>query len=756
MDSIDKKLITKRNIIYVLMVFTLLYIMGIVIGIDINISTQLLFVLIGGMLVKFFLFNPLFLYAIIAITSIIAVLVHRYYSPILFVFTDRVIALLENIYLNMKGKEIISSGNSLIFWAILLFLISLFTAIVLFKKRSIFWLLPFYIGIFLYYWYNFIDRAYLMLIVFLLLFFLLMGLNKYHKEGMKVKRLYSSWQNTVIKYSVLIVLISYLIPKGFFTVQWPWLYQRVYTTFPIIENLRATSSYSRPSGIATLFNFELTGFQSDSSRLGGPVILNDKIIMILKSDKDTYLRGNIKRTYTGSSWESSLNTPKNYQLGQEFSQISKEESLFYKETEITITNKAFASTTLFSPYKAVKVNFDDNSTLNVTQDDALILPHGIYDGETYSIKVYEPLPYGVQIYLGIDQRKDNIKDLWSYLQLPDDRITDRTRRLVKDITKNEDTDYKKALVIENYLRENYQYNLSVKDVPPGYEFVDYFLFEELQGYCTYYASAMAVMLRLEGIPTRYVEGYIAQDSEIDGIYEVSQKNAHAWIEAFIEPVGWMTFEATPVYPIEDRQENFVDNDDVEANNPNEDDQNGFLPGKFTRGPQDVNDGDISNGEFDPNMLDSKYTTNEGLSENTINTLIIILLLIIPIRFIIGLLQFKYQELIAKKLNNNGRIIYYYDQIVKLNALQEYPQLIGETHNEYANRIAYKFFKYNEKGIKEITEIFVKSKYSQLTATDDEVSEVIKYKLSLDKRLKHFLGIRKYYYSKYIKSKYWKS
>lgn len=188
-------------------------------------------------------------------------------------------------------------------------------------------------------------------------------------------------------------------------------------------------------------------------------------------------------------------------------------------------------------------SFNTNHSLEVGADGEILLPKGIYSGESYSVKVLKPLPYNHLISLGIQHRKENIDNLSNYLQIPKDRITDATKKLVKDIVKNRKTDLEKALAIEEYLRNNYNYSLDVEIVPENREFIDYFLFESQEGYCTYYATAMAIMLRIEGIPTRYIEGYLAQDLIREDIYEVKHRNAHTWVEAFIEPVGWMTFFA---------------------------------------------------------------------------------------------------------------------------------------------------------------------------------------------------------------------
>lgn len=114
--------------------------------------------------------------------------------------------------------------------------------------------------------------------------------------------------------------------------------------------------------------------------------------------------------------------------------------------------------------------------------------------------------------------KDSLPHLSHYLQIPQDKITKETINLVKEIVKDKKTGLEKALALEEYLRNNYSYNLEVEEVPKNQEFIHHFLFESKEGYCTYFATALAIMLRIEGIPTRY-----------------------------IEPIGWMTLDATPAY-----------------------------------------------------------------------------------------------------------------------------------------------------------------------------------------------------------------
>jgi len=100
-------------------------------------------------------------------------------------------------------------------------------------------------------------------------------------------------------------------------------------------------------------------------------------------------------------------------------------------------------------------------------------------------------------------------------------------------------------IIEEYLRKNFTYTLSPQVPPANHDFVDYFLFDGKEGYCTYFATAMCIMTRAIGIPARYVEGFVLpKEPDKYGFYHVTNQNAHAWVEVYFEGVGWVTFEPT--------------------------------------------------------------------------------------------------------------------------------------------------------------------------------------------------------------------
>ncbi|MCU0492173.1 MAG: transglutaminase domain-containing protein [Chloroflexaceae bacterium] len=133
-----------------------------------------------------------------------------------------------------------------------------------------------------------------------------------------------------------------------------------------------------------------------------------------------------------------------------------------------------------------------------------------------------------------------------YLQLPD-TITPRTIELARQIVQqaNALTPYDQAVAIQSYLRA-LPYNEQINAPPPGVDPVDYFLFDVREGYCDYYASAMALMLRSLNVPTRFAQGYAGGffDPEL-GVYVVRQNVAHSWPEVYFPGFGWERFEPTP-------------------------------------------------------------------------------------------------------------------------------------------------------------------------------------------------------------------
>lgn len=135
-----------------------------------------------------------------------------------------------------------------------------------------------------------------------------------------------------------------------------------------------------------------------------------------------------------------------------------------------------------------------------------------------------------------------------YLAIPNNLPT-RVVDLATEWTKGETSDYRKAKIIEERLRTTYHYDLGS---PSGGkpQPLDDFLFESKRGHCEFFSTAMAVLLRASGVPSRNVTGFVGGTYNRFGrYYAVREGDAHSWVEAYIadDPThpGWFTFDPTP-------------------------------------------------------------------------------------------------------------------------------------------------------------------------------------------------------------------
>lgn len=118
------------------------------------------------------------------------------------------------------------------------------------------------------------------------------------------------------------------------------------------------------------------------------------------------------------------------------------------------------------------------------------------------------------------------------------------------------TTHDRIMVIIDYLAKNYEYTYTpTKPEADEYSALDAFLLETKDGYCVQFASAATLLLRAAGIPARYVQGYVvsdlnprtADDGSLEYVANVRDTAAHAWVEVYIDGLGWRTYEATSVY-----------------------------------------------------------------------------------------------------------------------------------------------------------------------------------------------------------------
>ncbi len=309
-----------------------------------------------------------------------------------------------------------------------------------------------------------------------------------------------------------------------------------------------------------------------TSELGGVPAQNDTVLMKVISDSaDVYLKGISKDVYTGHSWERSnilkspfyadeMNFPDTVETTRRLIQSSEPNEQTRMDEEIRVEYVNFNSPIVYIPLKTEKVVLPDSVQPSLVGDDMVLLGTTEDAGFSYSA-TYLANNDALQDLLAKSRKGyynrigGSAEELFGEYaeainngctRLPDS-LPARVRELAAQITAGASNDYEKAKAIEAYLASNYIYTLTPGAFDKSRDFVDQFLFENRRGYCTYFATAMAVLLRCEGIPSRFVEGYVLPASKTDGAYQVTNRQGHAWAEAYFEGVGWLQFEPTAAY-----------------------------------------------------------------------------------------------------------------------------------------------------------------------------------------------------------------
>lgn len=151
----------------------------------------------------------------------------------------------------------------------------------------------------------------------------------------------------------------------------------------------------------------------------------------------------------------------------------------------------------------------------------------------------------------------------SYLQVPE--LPERIRQLAREIGADLTQPYAMILAVQQYLMQHYEYSLDVQrsaELMP----LDDFLFVNKAGHCEYYATSMAILLRILGVPTRLVNGFAqGRWNEYGRFFTVRQSDAHAWVEVYFPAYGWVTFDPTPPAAFGDTYQQFVEQRNFLAN-----------------------------------------------------------------------------------------------------------------------------------------------------------------------------------------------
>jgi len=311
------------------------------------------------------------------------------------------------------------------------------------------------------------------------------------------------------------------------------------------------------------------GYQPLGGRLGGPIQPSPVEYLRLQSNvASLYIRGGVRDTYTGTNW-----------LNSEFGGRYRFGSVFWRgvQTEAFDTGRpaggmrtAFLKETTYEANYSITHMVDGMpfffignrpDRIKVSRDFQAI-PYFNDQGEVFT---YDTIPiqgtYNVRTrFFSTSDAGFNDRMLaWEklvepdpaertaavaerYLQLPPE-LPDTVGKTAAEAA-GDGTPYERAIRLVSFFQKGFTYTLSPVIPPESGDFVAHFLTTRA-GYCVYFATAMTVMARTQGLPARYVEGFISPSPQASDSYSITGKMAHSWVEIYFDGIGWVPFDPTP-------------------------------------------------------------------------------------------------------------------------------------------------------------------------------------------------------------------
>jgi transglutaminase-like putative cysteine protease len=271
--------------------------------------------------------------------------------------------------------------------------------------------------------------------------------------------------------------------------------------------------------------------------------LSDSVVMRVRSQQAALWRGQAYDTFNGTMWTAS--DTRTVDVGQELDQSfqipSGPTSVPTRRIITTFYVESNQPNIVFAAYAPEQVFFPA-AVLTIDRYDSIRAPILLDQGLIYS--VVSTIPITTPSVLRAAPAVWSKAEMGQYTQLPAD-LPERDVALARRITASAPTTYGKVMAVQDWLQRNTKYNLDIPRDPPGVDAVDEFLFVRHEGFCEHIASAMAVLLRAVGIPTRLVTGFgPGERNPFTGYYDVRQSDAHAWVEVLYGGVGWVQYDPT--------------------------------------------------------------------------------------------------------------------------------------------------------------------------------------------------------------------
>lgn len=298
---------------------------------------------------------------------------------------------------------------------------------------------------------------------------------------------------------------------------------------------------------------------SNRLQLVGDVDLPNQVILTYTSQQgDQYLVAVTQDTFDGHTWTSSAMHPESVDANERMDLEAQATRMIRQDIHLVNPPAGSPSQYIFAADQPVQFSLpitairDDSGGYIAWTSRQPLVPNLKYTAySSISIATEQqlrqvPLP---------DQALDSTNPLYyyppsileRYLTIPADlQYDEQVRKMARSWTSGATSMYDMALQLENHLRTEYRYNQHNDPPPADQDAVAWFLKDERQGFCTFFASAMVMMARMLGIPARVASGYTNGTYDRDaGQWVVRGTDAHTWAQLYFAGYGWINFEPSP-------------------------------------------------------------------------------------------------------------------------------------------------------------------------------------------------------------------
>lgn len=521
------------------------------------------------------------------------------------------------------------------------------------------------------------------------------------------------------------------------------------------------SSY--PSN-ASNFSMRKLGFEAENGILGGPARLTDEKFLSVTAERPMLLRGAVKDFYTGKGWQIGA-ADGDFRFDSLFWQSYRRGAFNSGKPSGSEAKRLFESLTVQQNFT---VDYQNNkfSTVfagGILRDaefakNTVIAP--IYFNMRSELYLHYIIPGWTKVQLdarvwntemaGFEDGLLRLEQLAAnrgdrsftqikqrYTQLPD-TLPESVAELAQNIAAESTSPYQKAKAIENWLRENCEYTLEPVIPPEDMDFVGHFL-ETKKGYCTYYASAMAVLARCVGLPSRYVTGFgLERDRRNKTLFLATGETAHAWAEIYFDGIGWVEFDPlnwNPSEPLNNEQADLPNSQPQPVITPPQASSNNIAP--------DENTGQIA-------AVRRTVGLRQALSFFSAAAVIYLIIRLAVYHIMRRKLRVYELSRISRKIPDIGkRMDFYFDDIFKQLSLLGIDPYVGETLTDFSIKVDRRL-KLEGKSLAGIAEARMLMHFANAAPTPGDCEAVFQYHRELELLLRERLRKTAYFLKRAIR------